>query len=99
MMMDHHSLSRSLRQTVTRAGRRILGFLCVALAVGMALFFIPFAWILRDGVAPDMVMSEGSSAIAHFVILYIITLIPVGALVLAAWALLRTPHKKEDHVA
>jgi hypothetical protein len=79
--------------------RRILGGLCVALAVGMAMLVMPFAWVLRDGLAPGMVVSEGGSAIAHFVIVYIIALIPVGALAFAAWALLRTPHKKVVHVA
>ena len=79
--------------------RRILGGLSVALAVGMAMLVMPFAWTLRDGLAPGMVVSEGRSAIAHFVILYIIALIPVAALALAAWALLRTPHKKEAHAA
>jgi len=79
--------------------RRVLGGLCVALAVGMAMLVMPFAWVLRDGLAPGMVVSEGGSAIAHFVILYIIALVPVGALALTAWALLRTPHKKEAHVA
>lgn len=76
-----------------------MGGLCGALALGMALLVIPFAWVLRDGLAPGMVASEGGSAIAHFVILYLIALLPVGALALAAWALLRTPHKRETHVA
>jgi hypothetical protein len=75
--------------------RRILGGGCVALAIGIAMLVIPFAWVLRDGLAPGMVVSEGVSAIAHFVILYLIALLPVGALAIAAWALLRTPHKKE----
>jgi hypothetical protein len=79
--------------------RRILGGGCVALAVGIAMLVMPFAWVLRDGLAPGMVVSEGRSAITHFVILYLVALIPVGALALAAGALLRTPHKKEVHVA
>jgi hypothetical protein len=79
--------------------RRILGGGCVALAVGMAMVVMPFAWVLRDGLGPGMVISEGGSAIARFAFLYFIALIPVGALVLAAWALLRTPHKKEAYAA
>lgn len=79
--------------------RRIMGGLCVALAVGLAMLVMPFAWVLRDGLAPGMVVSEGGSAIAHFAVLYLVALIPVGALALAAWALLRTPHRKEAHAA
>ncbi len=76
-----------------------MGGLCVALAVGLAMLVMPFAWVLRDGLAPGMVVSEGGSAIAHFAVLYLVALIPVGALALAAWALLRTPHRKEAHAA
>lgn len=79
--------------------RRILGSLCAALAVGVVILVMPFAWVLRDGLGPGMVVSEGGSAIAHFVILYLAALIPVGALALVAWALLHTPHRKEVSAA
>lgn len=84
------SLVRSRRSLL----RRILGGGCVALAAGLAVWIIPFAWVLRDGLGPGMIVSEGGSAIAHFITLYLIALIPVAVLALAAWALLRTPHKK-----
>ena len=90
------SLGRSQQRSRLR---RVLGGGCVALAVGLAMLVMPFAWVLRDGLAPGMVVSEGRSAITHFLILYLIALIPVGALALAAWALLRTPHRKEAHAA
>ena len=79
--------------------RRIVGGLCLASAVGMAMFVMPFAWVLRDGIGPGMVISEGRKAIAHFAILYLVALIPVGPLALAAWAFLRTPRKKETYAA
>ncbi len=79
--------------------RRIVVGICVALAVGVTLLVIPFAWVLRNGLAPGMAVSEGGSAIAHFVILLLVALIPVGALALAAWVLLRTPPRKEAHAA
>lgn len=71
----------------------------MALAVGIAMLVVPFAWVLRDGFAPGMVVSEGGSAVAHFALLYTIALLPVAALALAAWALLRTPRKTEVYVA
>jgi hypothetical protein len=79
--------------------RRILGGGCVALAVGLAMLLAPFVWELRDGFAPGMVVSKGGSAITRFAFLYAFALLPVGALAFAAWALLRTPHKKETHAA
>jgi hypothetical protein len=78
--------------------RRILGGGCVALAVGISMLVAAFAWVLRDGLAPGMVVSEGGSAVAHFTLLYAVALLPVAALALPAWALLRTPHRKEVHV-
>lgn len=75
--------------------RRILGAGCIALAVAIGMLVMPFAWVLRDGLAPGMVASEGGSAITHFIMIYLVALIPVGALALAAWTLLRTPHSKE----
>jgi len=59
----------------------------------------PFAWVLRDGIAPGMVVSEGGRAFAHFALLYAVALLPAGALALVAWALLRTPRKTEAYVA
>lgn len=67
----------------------------MALAAGFAVWVIPFAWVLRDGLGPGMIVSEGGSAITHFVILYLIALTPVAVLALAAWALLSTPHKSD----
>lgn len=70
----------------------------MALAVGIGMLVMPFAWVLRDGLAPGMVASEGRTAITHFITLYLVALIPVGALAFAAWALLRTPHKRENRL-
>jgi len=75
--------------------RRLLGGACVALAIGIAMLVIPFAWTLRGGMGPGMVISGGMGAVARFSFLYAITLIPVGALAFAAWALLRTSRKTE----
>lgn len=48
----------------------------MALAVGIAILAIPFAWVLRDGLGPGMVITEGGRAIAGFALLYAIALLP-----------------------
>ena len=49
-----------------------------------ALFCLPFAWILRDGLGPDSVSSSGLKALKHFATcLYIVP----GTLTLAGLSL------------